>query len=147
MSAWKGGRTLLYGLSVTINASLPTVQTFAAECTGTLHHAAGQIRSLGLQLKRELPMVGDVTSQKVVADEIERKLLVPRSVDVNHLCVGFVAVSQELHFTSAIPSEVERSWRIADILSVNFHQRAGWVGIDRDATMHAADLCQRDQHE
>ena len=129
------------------DASLLTVQTFAAERTGALHHAAGQIRSLGFQLKRELPMIGDMTSQKVVTDEIERKLLVPRGVDLDHLRVGFVAISQELNFASAVPCKVERSRRVADIVSVNFHQRARWVGIDRDATMHAADLCQREQHE
>ena len=73
---------------------LLTVQAFAAERTGALHHVAGQVRSFWFQLKRKLSVIGDMTSQKVVADEIERKFLVPRGVDIDHLRVCFVAISQ-----------------------------------------------------
>lgn len=128
-------------------AALLTVQAFTAERTGALHNAAGQIRSLRLQLKRELSMIGDMPSQKIVAHEIERKFLIPRSVDIDHFCVGFVAISQQLHFASAIPRKVKRGWRVPDVLSVNLHERAGRIGIDGYATMHAADLCQREQQE
>lgn len=86
---------------------LLTVQGFTSQRAGSLQDITGLSDSLWLKLKRKLTMVSHMLAQKVVADKIEWKLLIPRSIDIDMLCASFIAVHQELDFSSPIPGEVK----------------------------------------
>jgi hypothetical protein len=88
-------------------ACLLTVQSFTSQRACSLQDITGLTNFLGLKLKRKLTMVGHMLAEKVVAGKIERKLLIPRSIDVNVLRASFITVHQELDFSSSVPREVK----------------------------------------
>lgn len=136
------GRTCLRNRrssTVFANMSLP-MEGFAAKRASTFHNVAGVIKSLRLELKCKLAMIRHMVSEKIVAHEVQRKSLIPRSADVHHFGMSLISVHQQLNFSSPIPGEVERCGRIANVPTIHLDQCTLWIRIHCDSPMDAANL-------
>jgi len=92
----------------------------------------------GLQAIGEIVPVGDLRQQKVVGDEIEREPLVPgrrhRLLDGERL----EADLRERDLVGGVVGEIDRDRGVAQPPAVQFDQRPGRVGTDRQPPAYAA---------
>ncbi len=84
-------------------AFLLPVLGFTAEGLGAAHDVTGEVLTFGLKLEAELAVVSHVSTEKIVAEEVEREFLVPRRVNLDVFGVRLVAVLQQFDFASAVP--------------------------------------------
>lgn len=100
-----------------------------------------------MHLHIETTMITSLVAKEVVAHEVEWKLLIPRRLDIDQLGLGFIPILQQLHFTRAVPSVIERRRRIADIFTINSNQRTCGVGIYSHTAMYAPCLQKQQQRD
>jgi hypothetical protein len=101
---------------------------------------------LWFEIEADGSIVSNFVEGEVVAEEVERRDLPPRSG--NRLIDGerFVARLHEADFARAIVSEVHRARSGADTLIVDKHHRAGRIATNVEPTPHATRSRRQNKH-
>lgn len=116
---------------------LQSVHRFAAKRTSAFDHAFRVSLLLRLHSDLKSMLVAYVGAQKVVAEEVERKFLVPWRLQIHEPCLSFVAVLDHLNLALTIPCEIDGGRCVANVLTVNPDQCTSRTGIDGQTPMHA----------
>jgi len=107
---------------------------------GPTEQLVGRHDPLGSHLIRERLTVANLARHQILADEIQRRDLIPRSGDRLHDGERFKAVFHQTNLSAPVIGEITRDGRDPDFVIVHIDQRTRRIAANHHPTLNTPDL-------